>query len=50
MYIEPDDYFTEDIRKKAGLGEYNEETNKEPEETQKEKDNKELRDIINNKK
>lgn len=46
-YTEPSNFFPEDILKDVGLGKYNEDVDQEDE--QKEKDNQELRDIINNK-
>lgn len=48
-YSEPSNYFPEDILKEVGLGQYNEDVNQE-EQDQREKDNQELRDVINNEK
>ena len=47
-YSEPQDYFPDEILKKYGLGKYNEKVNQEA--AQREKDNKELREVINDKK
>ena len=46
-YVERDDYFPEEIRKKYGLGEYNEEVNKKIDEIEKEIDNRQSGDDIN---
>lgn len=39
VYVEPDDYFPEEIQKKYGLGKYNEDV--EQEEQEQEEDNEE---------
>ena len=51
-YIEPEDYIPKEIRKKYGLGEFNEAVNKEIAEieaSEKEKANKAIRDFTENK-
>lgn len=40
-YIEPENYFSKEIRKKYGLGEFNEETNEEIRRLEEQKKNNE---------
>lgn len=45
VYVEPDDYFPEEVRKKYGLGEYD----KDQEDDKSKNENKEFRDYVNKK-